>query len=135
MPAAVVPEPPWWTTARQDGKGGRVIQRADYLDVVETWEVSVVIGTAAAANQRPLAQFRAGRADHGDRVSGCCNRRAAKAEEDRRRSVRNPRQHLVVGIRRQLQRQRADEGSSAIRFHPFRRRPGQAELVVGLDLR
>ena len=52
-PAAVVPEPPWWTTARQAGKIGRVIHRAHHLDVVEMWDVAEV--TPAGANQRPLA--------------------------------------------------------------------------------
>ena len=58
---------------------------------------------------------------------------AAKPEANRRCSRGNPRRDLVIGIRRQLHRQRADKGPLAIPFRPFGCQPGIAHLVVGLD--
>jgi hypothetical protein len=74
------------------------------------------------------------RADRGDGVSRGCERRAAEAEVDRRSPSGDPRQHLIVGVRRQLKGQRPDEGTAACLFRPFGCEPGKAELVVRLDL-
>ena len=45
----------------------------------------------------------------------------------------NPRGHFLIGIRRQLQRQRADKRPLAIPLRPFGCQPRKADLVVGLD--
>ena len=113
----------------------RVIHHAHHLDVLEMGDVAEI--SRAGANQRPLAQLRAGRADHGDRVGRRFDRYAAEPEANRRCSRGNPRRDLLVGIRRQLHRQRADKrpsGRPPIPFRPFGSQSGKVHLVVGLDL-
>ena len=113
------------------GKDGRVVHCAYNFYVCR----NVVRGdiVCSRANQRSFAQLRAGRADHGDRVGGRFDRHAAKTEVDRRFSSGNPRHGLVIGIRRQLHRQRPTNGRWPA-HSDHRCQPGEAELVVGLDL-
>ena len=114
-------------------KGNRVVHRTHHLDVVQMGDMAEV--TPAGAHQRPLAQLRAGRADHGERVGGRFDRRAAKPEENRIGGVPaaiHDATSLSASVG-QLHRQRADKGPLAIPFRPFGCQPREANLVVGLN--
>src|ERR1700761_2287718 len=112
------------------GKDRGVTDRVDKLDVVVVIEFGHVVGPGT--DQQPLVQLRTRRHDHLDDLGGRRNRRTAHAEINGRSSLANPRQHLIVGIGRRLQGERADERLA--RFGPFVRLARQAPFVVGLDL-
>ena len=77
-PVAVVPAPPWCTTARQSGKTAAKFVARTHLDMVEMGTSTEV--APPGANQCPLAQLRACRSDHGKRVGRRFHRHAAKAK-------------------------------------------------------
>ena len=129
IPAEVVPAPPWWTTARHMGKTAAWLTARTTL----TWspcEAPAEVG-CAGADQGPLAQLRARRADHGDGRCGGFDRHAAETEVDGRGPRGDPRHDVVVGARGQLHGERSDKRTPPA---PFRRHFGKAELVVGLQL-
>ena len=109
-----------------------MVYLAHDLDVLHIRDIAKVL--RAQAYQGSSADPRTRCADHGDRVSRRRHRRAAEAEVHRRRSSSGPRQHLVVGVGGQLERQRADEGPPIVFSRPLGRQRGHAKPLVRLDL-